>query len=65
MRVVGFAQIQPQNAMPIVAIELSDETAEKVDAIANRELRSRKSQCLLFILEAVESDERKQKEEQQ
>ena len=43
--------------MPIIAIELTDQDAERLDAIADREHRSRKAQALVMLLEIIAQTE--------
>lgn len=39
--------------MPIVAIDLTDDEAARVDAIADREKRARKNQAAILLMERV------------
>ena len=51
--------------MPIVAIDLTDTEAERVDAIAEREKRARKAQVHILMLNGLaqaESDQSKPEE---
>jgi hypothetical protein len=47
--------------MPIVALDLTEEEASRVDAIADREKRARKNQAAILLMERVcqvESEEK-------
>jgi predicted transcriptional regulator len=49
--------------MPIIAIELTDQDAQRLDAIADREHRSRKAQALVLLLESIAATETQADEE--
>lgn len=49
--------------MPIIAIELSDADATRLDAIADKEHRSRKAQALVLLLESITAVEIQTEEE--
>lgn len=40
--------------MPLVQIDLTDNEAERIDAIADAEKRARKNQCHIMILDRLE-----------
>lgn len=44
--------------MPIVALDLTDDEAARVDAIAEREKRARKNQAAILLMERVAEIER-------
>lgn len=50
--------------MPIVAIELTREEAERVDIIAHKERRSRKGQCHVIFAAALAEAEKESTQEE-
>jgi len=48
--------------MPLVQIDLSDELTERIDALAEADLRARKHEVLALLMEAVEAREQSESE---
>lgn len=44
--------------MPLVQLDLTDEQAERIDALAEADLRARKHEVMVLLMEAVEAREK-------